>query len=117
MKVITATEAMVHPRVMATMNSYSLTVERLIKDRDELKSELQSMQDLFMPHGTGPGAMDKMVFESNSLKADAERYRWLRKRVGVDEYNEHGVFLPSGNSRIIPTMTDAAIDAAMKESS
>jgi len=75
MKVITATDAMVHPRVMATMNSYSLTVERLIAERDALKAELQSMQDLFIPHGTGPGAMDKMISESNALKADAEKWR------------------------------------------
>jgi len=43
MKVITATDAMVHPRVMATMNSYSLTVERLIGERDALKADAERL--------------------------------------------------------------------------
>ena len=51
-------------------------VAALRAERDSLKSELQAMQDLFMPHGTGDGAMDKMLAETEAIKADAERYRY-----------------------------------------
>ena len=44
--------------------------------RDSLKAELQAMTDLFMPYGTGAGAMDKMLAEAEAIKADAET-KWI----------------------------------------
>ena len=47
---------------------------------------------------------------SESLRADAERYRYLRKKVGIDGA---GLFLPLGNSMVNPDLTDAEIDKAI----
>lgn len=41
---------------------------------------------------------------------DAERYRFIRNKIGYDRY---GVTLPCGNTKSRPEETDAAIDAAM----
>ena len=54
--------------------------------------------------------------EIERLRLDAERYRWLRKKVGVTfDTSYPWVWLPTGQSRIDLSdemKTDAAIDAA-----
>lgn len=64
---------------LARMKTYCASISEIAEERDALKAELQSMQDLFIPHGTGPGAMGKILAEEDALKADANRYQWLRR--------------------------------------
>jgi len=45
-----------------------------------------------------------------AFEANDRRYKWLRTRVGVDQY---GPYLSVANGRVSPDGTDAAIDAAM----
>jgi hypothetical protein len=44
---------------------------------------------------------------SDTIILDAVRYRYLREVIGADE---SGIFIPCGNSRVFPKVTDAAID-------
>lgn len=57
-----------------------------------------------------------LLAEIERLTLDAERYRWLRKKVGVTfDTSYPWVWLPTGQSRIDLSdemKTDAAIDAA-----
>jgi len=54
--------------MLASQNRY------LLMEVIRLRKELSSMQDLFLPFGTGPGALDKMLLHDAEMKADA--YRW-----------------------------------------
>jgi hypothetical protein len=61
----------------------------------------------------------QQAVELEQLRADAARYQWLRKRVGVSlDTTYPTVWLPGGSARIDLSdemKTDAAIDAAMKD--
>jgi hypothetical protein len=41
---------------------------------------------------------------------DAERYRFIRARIG---YDNNGLYLPCGNTKPDPSLTDSAIDKAL----
>jgi hypothetical protein len=41
---------------------------------------------------------------------DAERYRFIRARIG---YDNNGLYLPCGNNKPDPSLTDSAIDKAL----
>lgn len=45
---------------------------------------------------------------SERIILNAVRYRYLREVIGADE---SGIFIPCGNSRVFPKVTDAAIDS------
>ena len=53
-----------------------------------------------------------MTITPDKLRKDAERYRFIRTRIG---YDLHGAWIPGGNTKVDGNKTDAAIDAAMKE--
>lgn len=58
------------------------------------------------------GSVKNLIAESDELRKDAERYRWLRLHAGKDD-GEVEVFI--GNESWAPGHLDAQIDAAMKE--
>ena len=64
-----------------------------------------------------PDTIAALISENEELVRDAERYRWLRKRVGVSfDTSYPSVWLPTGRSKIDvgdEMKTDAAIDAAI----
>ena len=58
-------------------------------------------------YGYTAGAFAALLAERDALKADAERYRWLRGRVPGSTYRIMGVIYSEGGAGV-----DAAIDAA-----
>lgn len=63
--------------------------------------------------------LEKLKAENEALRKDAERYRWLREKVGVDFiFGEYAPWLPGGEEgmdEIEKQTTDEAIDAAMSK--
>jgi hypothetical protein len=52
---------------------------------------------------------ERLVAEVERLRADAERYRWLRDEAGAYQWESFGWLAGPGDG------TDAAIDAAMRQ--
>ena len=64
--------------------------------------------------------LDALEMEIDALRADAERYRWLRDKsayVGVNPHARPCLWVLRGIYEIQGKGFDAAIDAAIKESS
>lgn len=86
-------------------------IERLRADRDDVRAELTNLQIAFndwkVTHSTV-----RLEVEIERLRADAERYRWLRDPANAyaDEWNLFGPYSS-------PKGIDAAIDAAVEEES
>ena len=83
-------------------NSPGGWIDNLRKERDALLEDKKFNMISFMA-----------VLESrDALKADADRYRWLRSRVPGGTYRVMGVIYSEGGTGV-----DAAIDQAMKGTS
>lgn len=81
------------------------------RDRDQFKHQWE------MQCGVAKNAAEKLLAANTELaeaRRDAQRYRWLRQRVGVDYlFGEASPYLPTANSRLRPESTDEVIDRAM----
>jgi len=121
---ITEKQARSHPVVDALIELMGNTVERLMMERDALSAELELarmktycasiseiaanrdvIQKLYAEHVE---CLYEVSLERDALKADAERYRWLRDVGGNKIMRRIENILDS-------ELWNAAIDAAMKE--
>lgn len=96
-----------HGRDSAELRSLCQARDDARKERDQLKAEVaRSTEREIM-----------QLAEIEALRRDAERYRWLREKVGVDLiFGDYSPWLLSCNTDMTDLekkTTDEAIDAAM----
>jgi len=86
--------------VLAETDRYRAEVERLTTERDAWKSNCEDQITL----------LNKIADERDALKADAERYRWLR----TCNNDSHVIYGDTQNCELMmEEVLDAAIDAAI----
>ena len=100
-----------HGRDSAELRSLCQARDDARKERDQLKAEVaRSTEREIM-----------QLAEIEALRRDAERYRWLREKVGVDLiFGDYSPWLLSCNTDMTDPekkTTDEAIDAAMTKGS
>lgn len=114
-----------HGRNSAELRSLSQARDDARKERDQLKAEVDRLNEDYDKEWrhdlNDKNNVQVLAAEVEALRKDAERYRWLREKVGVDLiFGDYSPWLLSCNTDMTDLekkTTDEAIDAAMTKGS
>ena len=114
-----------HGRDSAELRSLCQARDDARKERDQLKEEVERLNEEYdkaWRHNLNDkNTVQVLAAEVEALRKDAERYRWLREKVGVDlifgDYNPWLLSCNTDMTDLEKKTTDAAIDAAITKGS
>ena len=106
---------------MSEIKPVAWTIEEQLEKVNSGRIGFIANRDMITPAADIPlydqSAIDRLTAERDAAVADAERYRWIRLRIGGREAVEDDFKWEYQSGECLAQEVDAAIDAAMQHAS